>query len=197
MARDDWRLRIELPEAGGARGLLDRLGVDLGSEARDLAKELQQHRLAVTHDEDSVFFYASSRRQAEQARAVVEAELRDLRITPVDVVLEHWLADEDRWDDEPPGADAEDEVLARGYAPWEVRVACDSAGKARALADQLEREGYGVVRRWRYVIAGTDSREDAERLAQTVRGSVEPGGELVWEVTPTNPFALFLGGLGG
>lgn len=197
MARDDWRLRIELAEAGGARGLLDRLGVDLGSEARELARELEEHRLAVSHDEDSVFVYTASRLQAEQARAVVEAELRDLRIAPELIALEHWLAEEDRWDDEPRGSDADDDVLARGYAPWEVRVACRSIGEARELAERLEAEGYGVVRRWRYVIAGTESREDAERLAEKVSGRVEPGGELVWEVTPANPFALFLGGLGG
>lgn len=197
MARDDWRVRIELPEAGRAHALLDRLGVDLGSEAHELAKELEQHRLAVTHDEDSVFVYAASRRQAEQARAVVEAELRELRIEPRAVALEHWLAEQDRWDDEPPAADVEEETLARGYAPWEVRVECRTTEAARALAEELEAEGYGVVRRWRYVIAGTDSREDAEALAARVQGQVAPGGELVWEVTPANPFALFLGGLGG
>ncbi len=88
-------------------------------------------------------------------------------------------------------------MLARGYAPWEVRVACGSVGEARELAEQLEGEGYGVVRRWRYVIAGTETREQADALAARFRGRVEPGGELVWEVTPANPFALFLGGLGG
>ena len=72
---------------------------------------------------------------------------------------------------------------------------CDSVAEARALADQLEDEGYGVVRGFRYVIAGTATREEAKRLARRVHGEVEPGGELVWEVTPQNPFAAF-GGLG-
>ena len=192
MARDDWRLRIELPEAGG---LLDRLRGGLGTEADELAKELQEHRLAVTHDEDTVFVYAASRRQAEQAQAVVEAELRELRRSPVLVVVEHWLADEERWDDEPPGRDADEETLDRGFAPWEVRVTCASTDAARDLAQQLETEGFGVVRRWKYVVAGAASREQAQELAQRVKGEVEPGGELVWEVAPRNPFALF-GGLG-
>jgi hypothetical protein len=197
MARDDWRVRIELAEAGGAHRLLDRIGVDLGSEARELAKELGERRLAVTHDEDSVFAYAASRREAERAAAVVDAELRDLGIEPRALALEHWLDEEDRWDDDAPGNDVEDDALARGYAPWEVRVACDSVGEARELADRLEAEGFGVVRRWRYVIAGVESREQAEELSERFHGRVEPGGELVWEVTPANPFALFLGGLGG
>ena len=194
MARDDWRLRVELPEAGG---LLDRLRAGLGTEARSLARELEEQRLTVTHDEDSVFVYAASLRQAEQARPVLEAELRELRLEPVLVVIEQWLSDEDRWDAEAPGPDAEDETLARGYAPWEVRVTARSVGDARELAERLESEGYGVVRHWRHILAGAASREDADALAQRIRGEVEPGGELVWEVTPRNPFALVLGGLGG
>jgi hypothetical protein len=194
MARDDWRLRVELPEVGG---LLDRLRAGLGTEAGELAKELEEQRLTVTHDDDSVFVYAASLRQAEQAQTVVEAELRELRLEPALVVIEQWLSDEERWDDEAPGPDAEDETLARGYAPWEVRVTARSVGDARALAERLEGEGYGVVRHWRHVLAGAASREDAEALARRVRGEVEPGGELVWEVTPRNPFALLLGGLGG
>ena len=40
------------------------------------------------------------------------------------------------------------------------------------------------------------SREDAEQLARRLHGEIEPGGELVWEVMPRNPFAVF-GGIGG
>jgi hypothetical protein len=46
------------------------------------------------------------------------------------------------------------------------------------------------------VIAGTADREQAVELAKRVHGQVEPGGELVYEVQPSNPFAVF-GGLGG
>lgn len=194
MARDDWRLRVELAEASG---LLERLRAGLGSEARELAEGLEEQRLAVTHDEDSVFVYAASLRQAEQARMVLEAELRELRLEPRLVAVEHWLTDEERWDSEAPGPDSEDETLARGYAPWEVRVTCRSVDDARELADRLEQEGFGVVRRWRHVLAGASSRADADALARRVEGEVEPGGELVWEVAPRNPFALVLGGLGG
>ncbi len=64
------------------------------------------------------------------------------------------------------------------------------------MADQLEAEGYDVVRRWTYLIVGTRTREEAEALAERVHGKVEAGGELVYEVMPRNPFAVF-GGLGG
>ena len=47
--------------------------------------------------------------------------------------------DEDRWDDEPDEGDVEEEVLERGYAPWEVRVEAETLGDAHDLAEQLRR----------------------------------------------------------
>jgi hypothetical protein len=195
MARDDWRIRIEI-EDDQAPGLLERLGLELGDEASELARELEKRRLAVSYDDDEVFVYASSPAEAERARAVIQAELRDLGIAAVTGPVEHWLEDEERWDDEPPDETWEEDELERGYAPWEVRVSCKSHPEARELADQLEQEGYSVERRWRHLIVGTASKEEAEALAARLHGEVEPGGELIWETVPGNPFAIF-GGLGG
>jgi hypothetical protein len=195
MARDDWRIRIEI-EDDQAPGLLERLGLELGDEASELARELEKRRLAVSYDDDEVFVYASSPAEAERARAVIQAELRDLGIAAVTGPVEHWLEDEERWDDEPPDETWEEDELERGYAPWEVRVSCKSHPEARELADQLEQEGFSVERRWRHLIVGTASKEEAEALAARLHGEVEPGGELIWETVPGNPFAIF-GGLGG
>jgi hypothetical protein len=195
MAHDDWRIRIELPDEEGARGLLERLGI-ARSDAEELADELREHRLAVSQDDDIVFVYAASGMQAEQASRVVEQELAEEGLTPSRFVIERWLRDEERWDDEPDQPDIEEELLERGYAPWEVRVECDSLGEAHDLAEQLRAEGYDVSRTFTYVIAGTATRAEAVELARRVHGTVEPGGELVYEVQPQNPFAVF-GGLGG
>jgi len=196
MARDDWRLRIELEEEEHASSFLERLGLDLSSEARELANDLKDRRLAVSREADVVFVYAATRSEIDKAQAIVEAELKELGLGARSIAVEHWLHEQDRWDDEAPGPDIEEEVLAHGYAPWEVRVECDSLEAAHELAERLESEGYGVVRNFRYVIAGTASREQAEELAKRVHGDVEPSGELVWEAVPQNPFAIF-GGLGG
>jgi hypothetical protein len=196
MAQDDWRIRIELPEEGAAGKLLRRLHLDLGSEAHELAEELREHRLAVSQDDNHVFVYTASQQQAGLAGAIVEAVLRDEEFEATTIQVEHWLADEERWDDEPPGPSIEEEVLARGYAPWEVRVECASHHEADELADRLEQDGLEPVRRWQYVIVGTSSRDQAEELAQKLHGEVEPGGEMIWEAVPHNPFAVF-GGLGG
>jgi hypothetical protein len=193
---DDWRIRIEPREAAHAETLLGRLGFDLGSdEAKRLARELEGHRLAVSRDDDTIFVYAESKPQADQARQIVEAELQDEAIQ-ADLEVERWLPEEERWSNEPPDETWEQEELERGFAPWEVRVERDSHDEAEKLADDLEREGYDVVRRWRYVIVGAGSEEEARELAKRLHGEAEPGGEVVWEVTPQNPFSVF-GGLGG
>jgi hypothetical protein len=195
MADDDWRIRIDVEEEGHATGLLERLAGELGSEARDLARDLESRRLVVSHDADTVFVYAATRAEAERAHTIVEAELREHGIEARTSRIEHWLDEEDRWDDEPPGETWEEEELDRGYAPWEVRVECATRQEAQDLAERLEAEGYKPERRFHYLIVGTSSREDAETLAARLHGEVEPGGELVWETSPGNPFAVF-GGLG-
>ena len=193
MAQDDWRLRIELGTEG-AHGLLGRLGV-VDTDADDLAHELRDERLAVTRDEDTVFVYAASQAQLDRATPAIEAHLVHLGLQPELVRREHWLEPEERWDDDPAVESVDEETVEHGYAPWEVRIPCRSHAEAKELALRLEADGYGVVRRWSYVIAGTATREEAEELARSLHGEVEPGGELVWEAAPQNPFAVF-GGLG-
>ena len=195
MAQDDWRIRIELPDEAGAQDLLGRLGLR-ETDAEELADDLREQRLAVSQDGDTVFVYAATAMQAEQAARIVESELDDQGLTPSRFVTERWLQDEERWNDDPEQPDIEEELLQRGYAPWEVRVEADSLREAHDLAEQLRSEGYDVSRTFTYVIAGARSREEAVELARRIHGEVEPGGELVYEVQPQNPFAVF-GGLAG
>jgi hypothetical protein len=195
VARDDFRIRITI-DGQSAGGLLERLGLGLSGEAADIARELEERRLAVSQDGDDVFVYASSYPEADRARSVIQAELRDNDVAAVTGPVERWLDDEDRWSEEPAAETWEEETLDRGFAPWEVRVALPTHRDARDLADRLEQEGYSVERRWQYLIVGAASREDADALATRVHGEVEPGGELVWETVRGNPFAVF-GGMGG
>lgn len=194
MAQDDWRIRIELPDDTGARGLLERLG--LGRDAEQLADDLREQRLAVSRDGNTVFVYTATGMQAEQASRIVERELQDAALTPERFVTERWLREEERWDDDPAIPDVEEEMLERGYAPWEVRTEAKTLAEAHELAEQLRSEGYDVSRAFTYVIAGTATREQAMELARRIHGQVEPGGEMVYEVEPANPFAVF-GGLAG
>ena len=193
---DDWRIKIDVAEEH-ADSLLERLGIDLGSEARELAKELEGRRLVVSREDETIFVYAGSRSEAERAHAVIEAELRETDVTARVSGIEHWLAEEERWDDEPPQEyEPEQELREHGLSPWEVRVDAESARAAAELEDRLEREGHGVVRRHKYVLVGAGSEVEARALAERLHGRVEAAAELVYETLPQNPFAVF-GGLGG
>ena len=95
MARDDWRLRIELGDEG-AGGLLGRLGL---SDAHELAKDLEEHRIEASDDEGTVYVYAGSSLELERARGVIEREILELELKPLEIVSGHWLHDEERWEE--------------------------------------------------------------------------------------------------
>ena len=193
---DDWRIRIDLEE-GRAESTLERLGLDLSFEARKLAEDLEGRRLVVSRVDETLFVYDGSRAEAEQARDIIDAELRETGAEGRVGSIEHWLAEEDRWDDEAPEEfKAEQEVLKEGLSPWEVRLEADTPEAAETLAAKLATDGYSVVRRYRYVLVGADSEEAARELAKKLHGEVEASGELVYETLPQNPFVIF-GGLGG
>lgn len=192
---DDYRIRIELEAEEHAHGFLDRLGRGPRSGVDELVRDLERSTLVVSHDERVVYVYADAASQAEVARRLVDSELAEHGLEASVGPVERWLDEEDRWDTEPAGPDVEEELTDRGVAPWEVRVECDTHRDAEQLADRLEGEGYDVLRRWRYVIVGAGSEEEAGELAARLHGDAEPNSALVWEVMPSNPFVVF-GGLG-
>lgn len=61
---------------------------------------------------------------------------------------------------------------ARGLAEWQVRVNLPSHYDVKALAERLTQEGWPVVRRRKYLIAGANCEDDANSLAQEVRGYI-------------------------
>jgi hypothetical protein len=57
------------------------------------------------------------------------------------------------------------------------------------------------VRRSSYLLVGANDEEEAKELAVRLGAEgtvhVEPGAGVAWQLMPSNPFALFFGGLGG
>jgi hypothetical protein len=210
---EDWRLTA-LIEGEGIGRLLDRLREpEVEAEAR---KRLGS-AVVVSVDGDTLFAYADSGDAIHQAADVIRALLAEHDLE-AGVAVHRWHELEERWEDESvplPQTDSErsaeherleaDEAAEgreRGRTLWEVRLELPSHEETRALARQLEDEGLSVIARWTYLLVGADNEDDARALAERLRAEApnakvqeEPSGEMVAEVTPANPFAIF-GGLG-
>lgn len=212
---EDFRLTADFDDEGDGTQLVEWLAaLRLESEERDRLGG----RVAVSRDGPRVFLYADTEEAAREAERVVRGQLAE-RDAAARLALERWHPVEQVWRDaaEPlPGTEGEVEAerarqQAReaahsretGHAEWEVRVALPTHEETEALAGRLEKEGIPVVRRATFLLAGAANEDEAAALAERLRGElsgsarieVEPGGGMVWEVMPQNPFAFF-GGLG-
>jgi hypothetical protein len=211
---DDWRVTVELASDDESRQLVDWLR-DARLERGE--RERLGERVAVSRAGANVFLYADTEERARGVERLVQARLGHPAAGRV--ALARWHPDEQRWEDAAvplPRTDAErraehdrlqareaDESRTSGYAEWEVRIELASHEDTVSLAERLEREGVPVVRRYTYLLVGAVNEDEARTLADRVREEapegarveIEPGGQMVWEVTPQNPFVIF-GGLG-
>jgi hypothetical protein len=213
---EDWRITVDFDDEGDGTQLVEWLA------ARRFESEERGSlggRVAVSRDGPRVFLYADTEALARDAdgivRALLSSEGRQARLA-----LERWHPVEQDWKDASiPLPRTEEEVgaerrrqqdreaaesLASGHAEWEVRVSLPSREATQELADRLETEGIPVTQRSTFLLVGAVNEDEATALAERLRTEapagaaveVEPGGAMVWEVSPRNPFAVF-GGLGG
>ena len=212
---DDWRLTVDFDDEGDGTQLLEWLAaLRLEAEERDRLGD----RVVVSRDGPRVFLYADAEDVARESEAVVRRVLAS-REAPVRLALERWHPVEQAWKDagvplprteeefEGERARQQEREAAEsresGHAEWEVRVELPTYEETEALADRLEAEGIPVVRRATFLLAGAANHDEALALAERLRAElpkgarveVEPGGGMVWEVVPQNPFAIF-GGFG-
>jgi hypothetical protein len=173
----------------------------------------------VSRDGPRVYLYADSESPAREVLRTVSARIEHEGQAAV-TALERWHPVEQAWKDGSiPLPDTAEEIAEEherfqdreaaesaesGAAQWEVRIELTSHEETEALAERLKSEGFPVVRRHTFLLAGAANEDDARALAERLRGElsdgvnveVEPGGGMVWEVAPRNPFTFF-GGLGG
>ena len=212
---DDWRLTVDFDDEGDGTQLVEWLAAfRLEAEERDRLGD----RVVVSRDGPRVFLYADAEEVARESEAVVRRELGS-REAPFRLSLARWHPVEQAWKDaDVPLPRTEEELEAErarqqereaaesresGHAEWEVRIELPTHEQTEALADRLEAEGIPVVRRATFLLVGAANQDDALALAERLRGElpegarvqVEPGGGMVWEVAPQNPFAVF-GGFG-
>ena len=213
---DDWRVRINLHEEGVAHDLTEQF------DANELEHDLEQsfhERVIVSQDGPVVFCYCGSREQAERVRELA-AQVAQRHGWKIDTEIAQWHPVSEEWEspDAPRPAspadveeeremrveDEREESAEQGYPDFEVRVQCASRHDAGVLSRQLDAEGIAHVHRWSYLLIGAADEDDANALAERLRGEAPAGCEVVVEMNrrsvyehrPFNPFTL-LGGLGG
>lgn len=209
---DDWRVRIDLRDHGRAHTLLERL------DAFELEHQLEtsfHDRVIVSRENSTLFLYAGTRQQAEQARELARRFAGE-HSWEVDFDLRRWHPTAEAWEDPDvplPSTAAEQAAehaeriateRAQPIPEFEVRVECSTREAAHELASRLRDEGLASVQRSHYVLVGAADEDQASRLADRIRVEAPPGSIVTAEGTINavlarvgpNPFAIF-GGLGG
>ena len=217
---DDWRVHARLEDEAEARRLAE------GLERFDLAHDLgggYHDRVVASRDGSEVFLYTATSEQAQAAERAVRA-LADREGWRILTELRRWHPEAEEWlEPEVPLPETLSQIAAEhaerlaeerresrehGYPDFEVRVRCPTSGDARALADELARDGIRSLCRWRFVVIGAADEDSAAALAERLRAQAPAGSQVVSEGsvartvhaaplgTPFNPFSVF-GGLGG
>jgi hypothetical protein len=214
---DDFRVTVELEGEGPVADFIERVrAADLEGDVL----ERMHDRVVVSHDGDKVFFYSDSREAAEEVERLVRALLAEHGLADAKVTVTRWHPVEEDWRpaDEPLPANPEAierererydereaaEARERGWADFEVRAELPSHRDTVRLAKRLEAEGIPVARRWKFLIVGAATEDEAKALAERLRAEAPEGtrviaegsGAMAWQAGEGGRFA-FLGGLGG
>lgn len=209
---DDWRVTVTLDDEAKLP-FLNRLAE---AHTASSLRESFDPGVVVTHGHAHVYAYASSEATARETERLAR---RALAGTSATFALDRWHPIEQEWEpaevplpqtraDEAAEHAHQQETESRtaevtGHAEWEVALESASHREAVETARDLEILDLPLVRRWRYVLVGTATEDEAEALAAQLRDqvapattiSVRPSGGMMLEVLPPNPF-LALGRIG-
>jgi hypothetical protein len=181
--RDEWRVEIALDRdehADTLSGALHDLHLD------EEARKLLGGSVIVTRDGAFLFVYAWHQESAQEAERVVKNIMDDeglvgtVRVTRWHPIAEEWKdAAEPLPDDEAAAAQEMREAEAAGTReagygeyPWEVVIELPHIRDGHALAEQLRLEGLPVKRRFRYLLVGATTEDDATELGKRLEGEV-------------------------
>ena len=204
---EGWRVKVSVYDQPGTRRKSLSRSVD------DLRSQLGDH-IRVNSRKTSIFLYAVTATAARGAERAAQQVLAQGNVA-ADFQLERWDPIEEEWRDtaaEPSDAitepadgaepaDDEDEEravheelqererqrsVASGLAAWQVRVDLSSHRHVVDLAERLTSEGWPVVRRQRFLVAGANCQEDADGLALEIQGYVGADADIRVEKTIFN-----------
>lgn len=202
---DEWRVEVQL-EA-------DEHGQSLGERLRTLrlddeARERLGGSVIVTRDGAQLFLYAWHERSAREAEGVVRDLLEEEGLA-AEISLKRWHPVEEAWKDaaEPlpetldqaqleevrhQRAEAE-EALRTGEHDWQVVVELKSLHHTLEFARMLEQRGLPVKRRWRYLLVGALTEEDAIALGKEIEADAPEGARIGVRANPDDiPHPVFV-----
>jgi hypothetical protein len=189
-SRDEWRVEVALDEEQQSDSLAEGLhNLQLDDEAR----KVLGGSVIVTRDGRFIFIYAWHEESAREAERVVkdimdrEKLIGQVRLMRWHPVAEEWKdADEPLPEDEAAVAqemrEAEEEGAAEareyGEYPWEVVIDLPHIRDTFSVAEMLRGEGLPVKRRFRYLLVGAASEDDAVGLGKRLEAEVPEGSHV-------------------
>ncbi len=197
IGKDEWRVEVELDDPEHGFGLAERLAaLDLQDEVRDRLRG----RVIVTRDGSELFAYTSEEAAAREAMRVIADLLdSDQRLTAT-LALTRWHPVEEAWKDAsapmphaPEDYEAErarnleaehEEVEATGAYDWQVHVELDGVRDASELKAELKDRGWDVHQRFRYLLVGALSEEQAGQIGVEIREIAPEGTKLEVRANP-------------
>jgi hypothetical protein len=200
----DWRVTISL--TGQAHVEQARQSISEQEVEQDVRQRLGRN-VVVGAGDSQIFLYAGTELAATEAERTARVLLGQLGIE-AEFALHRWHPIEEEWqspDVAMPQTEAERHAehqrledaetadsVAAGSAMWQARVELESHREAVALAHKLQGEGYPVVRRWKFLVAGANNEDDAQVLAERIRQEAPPGAVVCAEPAGVRlPFIAF------
>jgi hypothetical protein len=187
--RDEWRVEVALDRdehADTLSGALHDLQLD------DEARRLLGGSVIVTRDGAFIFVYAWHTEEAQEAERVVKHIMEDeqlvgqVRLMRWHPIAEEWKdAEEPLPDDEASALEEQREAEAQGTReagygeyPWEVVIEMPHVRGTHDFAEQLRLEGLPVKRRFRYLLVGATTEDDATELGKRLEDEVPDGARV-------------------
>jgi hypothetical protein len=200
---DDWRVTVAFSDAAHARRAVQAMG-----EHRVVDEVCYRlgDSVAVSADGPCLFLYAATEDAARGADRVLREVLDQHQLAATGFALDRWHPDEQDWEDAGVPMPVSDEQraaerqrlmdyqaqqsAAAGQAGWQVRIELPSHRQAVELAWRLRAEGRPVIRRWKYVILGAASEDEASALAGVIAQHAPVDASIRTEANPSGPFGI-------
>jgi hypothetical protein len=157
------------------------------SSCKKVIRDLRNHLgdIRVVPVKTDVFLYVNTAKGAEEARRVAQEVLVRHNSAAV-VQLEYWDVAGEAWQASPARSSSaaseqraaherrqrqeREQSMASGLAAWQVRVDLPSHRDVSTLSERLKSEGWPVVQRRKYLVAGADCEDEAVALAHEIEG---------------------------